>query len=653
MKTRLALISFVFSALWVGLLFRAAHLQIWPHPRLSDLQKRQFETSVVVPARRGAIYDRRGKELAITVAAHSVFADPHILPKERVEELAQRLSRLLNLPLKPLLNSLRQDHRRFVWVRRQVSREQAEEIRSWRVRGIGLIEEPRRVYPNEGLGAQVLGFTGREGQGLEGLELFWDELLRGEGRRLILPRDARGRPLLLEGRSLSEAPDGEDLHLTIDSELQFALERELKRALKEHSALSAMGVILDAQTSEVLAMANAPSFDVNQATSVPAALRRNRVVTDVFEPGSTLKTFVIAKALKEGLVQPNTKYDVNGGRLQIGRRWITEADMSKEWEELSVTEILAHSSNVGMAKMAFEMGDEKLREGLLEFGFGQRTGIDFPGEGQGIMNSLPWRPHLLANVSFGHGIATTALQVATAYAAIANGGILRAPRFIRSEGASAVPPQLASEEKRVLSPQQAALMTLMLTQATARGSTGFNARLPGFPVAGKTGTAQKVDPVAGGYKRGAYLASFAGFVPANAPRFVIYIVVDEPQGRFYGSQVAAPMFSRLAQFALRREGLTPVLLSEKNLLRPQQPPPHPENLQDRAIEEIRQLLAFERSGQMPDLQGLSLREAHRVLRNLDVEVEVKGSGLVYKSQPPPGQSLPQSAAIQLELRRVE
>ncbi len=654
MKSRLLLISVLMAVVWLTLMVRAAHLQIWPHPRLSELQKRQFETHVLIPARRGAIYDRNGKELAITVAGHSVFADPHILPQAELASLATQVSEILGLPRSRVLHSLQQSERRFIWLKRHVTADQVQQVRSLRVRGIGLIEEPRRVYPNERLAAQTLGFVGREGQGLEGLEVFWDAVLKGEGRRLILPRDARGRPLLMDGQTLAEAPDGGDLHLTLDSELQFLLERELERALEKHSALSAVGVILDAQTSEVLALANAPNFDVNRATSTPAALRRNRVVTDAFEPGSTLKTFAVAKALQEGLVRPSTRYDVEGGRLQIGRRWIREADSSHRWEELSVTEILAHSSNVGMAKMAFDLGDEKLLEGLRDFGFGQRTGIDFPGEALGIVNPLPWRPHLLANVSIGHGIATTPLQMAAAYAAIANGGVLRPPRLVKGSE--------PGEERQVLSAQEAAVMTLMLTQATARGSTGFNARVPGFPVAGKTGTAQKVDPVAGGYRRGAYIASFAGFVPSNSPRFVIYVAVDEPQERFYGSQVAAPIFARVAQQALRREGLSPVFLEKENILslhprgsgeELRHREPTSDDLQRRALQEIQELILLESSGRVPDLTGLSLREAHRLLRHLDVSVQVKGAGLVAQSTPRPGQPLPQGGPIKLELRPIE
>lgn len=636
MKSRIILTFLLFSVIWGGLISRGFYLQVWPDQRLKDLQKRQFETAVTVQSRRGAILDRNGKELAATIAANSLFVDPFLV--EDAEDLAQRLAYELNLPYREVLSKLKISGRRFIWLARQIEPEVEKEIRSWGVRALGFIEEPKRVYPNESLLSQALGFVGAEDRGLEGLELQYDSYLKGQGKQVILPRDARGRPLLPGAASLTDVPDGANVVLTIDSELQYFLESELHRVVKEQDADRAMGVILDAETSQILAMATNPTFDSNRAGRASAALRRNRIVTDAFEPGSTLKTFVIAGALAKGLVRPSTKYDCEGGRMRIGNRWIREADRDHDFGMLTVAEILALSSNVGMAKLAFDLGDKKVKDILEGFGFGGRLGVDLPGEVAGIMNPLPWRPHLLSNVSFGHGIAVTPLQIAAAYAAIANGGVLKKPSIVQSivnSQGKEIQRFQPEEIRRVMTPEDAATMTLMLTSATSTQGTGHRARIPGFPVAGKTGTAQKVDLERGGYMHRAYISSFAGFVPAQAPRFVIYMAVDHPRKDFYGSQVAAPAFARVAQFAVRRAGLVPILISQKNVMS-SEVPPEPESVRSQAVRQIRQLLEGEKKDQVPHLQGLTLRQALQRIHGTNWDIKIQGSGVVVRTVPAGG-----------------
>jgi cell division protein FtsI (penicillin-binding protein 3) len=554
--------------LWSALVVRAGFLQLFPSERLKALQERQFHTVITLQSRRGAIIDRKGRELAMSTTAYSLYADPKLLQGKK--QLSRKLAKVLGANPESIYSKIKDKEKRFTWISRLIPKETAAEIKAWEIRGLSFVEEYKRVYPNETLAAHTLGMIGNDGQGLEGLELEYDQVLRGSKKKVSLRRDARGRPLIADGMLFTENPDGAEVKLTLDSEFQHMLEGELSTAVHEFDADRAFGVILDAKTSAILAMVNTPFFDANNATHVPNEIRRNRVVTDTFEPGSTLKTFAIATALKEKLVAPNTKYNVDHGILRIGKRIIHEAEASEKWSHLTVSEILAYSSNVGSAKIAFDLGPEKLRQGLIDFGFGVKIGVDLPGEAKGQMQPLPWNQHLLANIAFGQGVAVTPLQLANAYATIANGGTLNSPfivQSIRDTESGETTETKVKPIRRVLSESEAASMRMMLMGVTADGGTGTAANVDGFLVAGKTGTAQKAKTDGRGYLPGAYVSSFAGFIPATDPKFVIYIAVDHPKKTsYYGASVAAPVFSRVASYAVRMEGLAPIILSEKNLV---------------------------------------------------------------------------------------
>lgn len=630
--------------MWVLLIGRAARLQVFPDERLENLKRRQFETSLQIRTRRGAIIDRHGTELAASVPSYSLFADPKMI--KDAGGLVKRLSKTLDLPKEGLKKRLRDRSRRFVWLKRQMTEKQKSEIQRWNDPALGFIEEPRRVYPNGTLLSQVLGFIGAEGNGLEGLELQFEKYLQGQLKTVILPRDARGRPLLGDGRSLNEVPDGADLELTIDHEVQFALERELRNTVERFEADSAVGIITDAQTSEILAMANVPVIDLNDGFRYSGDIRRNRLVTDAFEPGSTMKTFLIAGALREDILKPSTRYFCEGGRFKIGDKWISEAEFHEKFEWLNATEILAYSSNVGSAKIALQLGSDKLYQTLCDFGFGAKSGVTLPGEARGIINPLPWRPHLLSNIAFGHGISATPLQLVSAYTAIANGGVLKKPLLVKAirTGDPKTSQEFQAEEvRRVLTTKEAATLRLMLNAATEDKATGHLARIPGFYVAGKTGTAQKVDTQKGGYIQKAYISSFAGFVPAHDPRFVIYVAVDNPRKSYYGSQVAAPVFSRVAQYLVRRAGLPPGVISEQNVINPQAQQERRRNqLQTQALEELRrQNQAESETGisserQFPNLIGLTLRDALKRVKDQVGKVEIRGHGVVVRTIPSAG-----------------
>lgn len=639
MKSRIVFVFVVIALMLSVLLVRAFVLQVLPSDNLSKLRNKQFETVVKLEPRRGDIVDRKGKELAASVTSFSLYADPKLVKMPK--RLSSRLAKVTDHTYRELLQKLSQKNKRFVWLSRRLSPETKAKIESWKESGIGFVEEGKRIYPNEGLLSQTLGFVGREGQGLEGLEARFEQELKGEKKQFSVRRDAFGRPLVSNGQLFTERPGGATLQLTIDSDLQYFLEQELMRALELHEAERAMGVVLDAQTSEVLAMAGVPTFNSNEVAESTPELRRNPIIMDAFEHGSTIKTFTIAAALREGIAQPNTKYYCEKGKMKVDNRWIRESDKKHEWEWLTVSEILEVSSNIGVTKMAFEMGQEKLRAAFLDFGFGERTGIEMNGETRGILPALPWRKHHFSNISFGHGLALSPLQIANAYAAIANGGVLKTPTLVKglvNSDTGEVISNQSRPERRVLTPTQAGIMRLMLTGATSQFGTGTKARVPGFIVAGKTGTAQKVDPNGRGYMRGKYISSFAGFVPANEPKFVIFIAVDSAQKGYYGSDVAAPSFNKVAEYALRAWGITPSILAEENVLVSKKTAPKIEALRG------------ERLTVMPSLKGLTVREVSEMLRGQDLEIDIKGRGVVFNTWPKEGESIPENfRKIKLQL----
>ncbi len=693
MRSRIVVLLAFLALLWSVLIGRAAYLQLIPDVRLQSLQKRQFETIVTLNARRGDVLDRNGHELAVSMTTYSVFADPKLI--QEPAKVRRILWRSLAMSPKQIDFVLKTKKKRFVWVQRHIDRNQKDliehDLKEQHLRGIGFVEESKRVYPNDKLLAQTLGFVGENEGGLEGLELKYNLELQAGHKKVALKKDARGRPLLIGGQMFEQAPDGADVELTIDRELQFVLEQELAATVAKHEADSAVGVVLDAQTSEILAMASSPTFDPNHASDFSFDRKRNKAVTDSFEPGSTMKSFIIAGALQRHIVEPNTLFDCQGGTMKIGKRTIHEAMATEKFHMLTAAQILAYSSNVGAAKIAFKLGEDNVSQILHDFGFGDRTGIDLPGESRGIVQARPWSDILLANVGFGHGVAVTPLQIANAYAAIANGGTLHKPyivKAIRDAESQEITDTKPTAIRQVMSAEAAAKMRLMLAGVTSGDGTGLAARVPGFPVAGKTGTAQKVMPGGKGYMKGGYIASFAGFLPANDPKFVIYIAVDHPRKEYYGAAVAAPVFSRIAKFAVRRAGLSPVLITESDVtkaadlatnevdpvdgsidasvtrnaraaaialanVKPKpslDDAPTPAALAATGVElaTVRAPI-LDASSSVPNLEGLTLREVISRVTGTGVEVRVHGEGIVSKTIPAPGSAFASSKELNVYL----
>lgn len=651
MKSKIITLFIFVCTLWSALVFRAAYLQFVPHEKLNTLQEKQFQTVVSLPARRGNIIDRNGKELAMSSPTYSIYADPKII--EDRKGTAKFLAKVLKENQNEIYSKIKDKNKRFIWIERLVSVSQVEEIKTQKIRGLGFVEEWKRVYPNDQLLSTTLGFTGKEGQGLEGLELFYDQQLKGESKKVSMRKDARGRPLIQDGMLFTETPQGKEIKLTIDSDLQYFVETELKEALQKHEAEAAYAVVLDAKTSAIRAIASLPSFNPNDASKVSPGARRNRSVTDTYEPGSTLKTFVIAQALEEKVFQPNSKIWCENGYFKIGKRVIREAEANHSQGLISVSEVLAYSSNIGTSKIALKLGDEKLRQGLMKFGFGQKAGTDLPGEAKGIILGLPWRDHLLANVSFGQGMTASPLQMANAYAVIANGGMLNAPHIVESITDLETNQTVTTETKqirRVISEETAQQMRLMLAAVTSGKGSGVSARVEGYIVGGKTGTAQKVRTEGRGYIPGGYIGSFTGFIPANDPQYVIYVALDHPKKGYYGAQVAAPLFSRIASYAVRREGVAPEVLAEKNI---SNVPVAQSEKTEKEVEEFSYADLNKTTTTLttvPDFKDLSMREVLQQAANQNIKIKMIGRGKVDQTVPAAGEALGEDRTMTIILK---
>ncbi|MCY4512846.1 MAG: penicillin-binding transpeptidase domain-containing protein [Bdellovibrionales bacterium] len=636
MKNRIIFVGAVLALLWCCLVFRGVDLQLLPHEKLSGLKERIFETTVKINPRRGVIYDRKGQELALSIPSRSLFADPQTF--EKPYYAAKKLSGLFNRPQKFFLKKLLNKKRRFVWIKRHLSPKEIKTIQSWKLKGLHFIQETKRFYTEGPSLSQVLGFTGIDGQGLEGIEKQYEEVLKGVEQRLIVKRDARGRPLFAAFTSFIHRMSGSDVYLTIDRDTQVYFERELSQAVKKSSARFALGVILSVETNEILAMVNVPNYNPNHPLTGNPIFRRNRTVTDIYEPGSTLKTFTLASALENG-IPPSKSYSTHDGAFKLGERVIREADEKKRFDPfLNLSEILALSSNVGAAEVALDVGAGKLRKTLWNFGFGKKTGLEFPGDSRGILRPLPWRPIETATISFGHGIAATTLQIANAYSALARGGILKKPILVKK-----IQNSYTGEEKhfktsviqRAISENTAQLLILMLAGATEESSTGFRAVVPGHLTAGKTGTAQQVNFQKGGYKTGEYISSFAGFIPAHKPKFVIYIAINGAKDHFYASDLAAPVFSETASYAIRKAGLSPILFSENDFI----------SFSSNKPEVSKPQRSPAAVGTMPDLKGLSLREVLKKVHGTEIKLKFYGSRRVIRTIPFAGQLLPEDKKV--------
>lgn len=557
----------ILAAMWLAclgaVLGRVAYLQGAASERLRELGLQQQVATVSVPASRGRIYDRAGRELASNVARDSVYAVPAAIRDPH--QFARRVAPVLGLPVQEVVDRVRGGGH-FAWLGRQVPPDTSAQLRTMGLGGqLGFEQEEKRVYPAGSLAAHVLGFTGVDNQGLAGVELQYEEALRGRPGRAVRVRDALGREIL-EGRQLlSPARPGADLVLAVDSVVQYVAERELARTMEEHRAKGGAVVVMDVHTGELVALASAPSFDPNRFEDGPE-LWRNRAL-EAYEPGSTLKLAVVAAALEDGVLEDGSRFVCQGTLSIPGGFTIREAD-GHAHGRVSVADAIRLSCNVASAQLGASLGPERLYRALVRFGFGRPTGVDLPGESPGIVRpASSWSSTDPYAVAIGQGVAVTPVQLVRFVAALANGGFLVQPRVaVALRQPDGTLRQLGEQSRvRVLSASVAASMLRMM-EAVVTGGTGRAAAIHGYRVAGKTGTAQKPSP-AGGYESGRYVASFVGIVPADRPRLALLVLVDEPQGAYYGGEVAAPAFSRIASQALWVLGIPPSESSPRVLQR--------------------------------------------------------------------------------------
>ncbi|MDP9385809.1 MAG: penicillin-binding protein 2 [Actinomycetota bacterium] len=538
-------IGFLFAAFLALLGLGAAKATWMGTVQASDLKQAaatQQEATITVPARRGTIFDRHGIELAVSEPATSVAANPYLIKEPA--RTAQTLSEMLVLPEGELLRRLTRPDTGFVYLARKVPAERARRVEKLGIEGLEFLPDAGRAYPRDWLASQLLGMVGTDNQGLAGLEQSHDALLRGrEGERRMV-KDALGDTISL--RETRPARPGADVRLSIDANLQDRAETVLAGLGEKWKPKGATAIVMDPRDGAVMALANWPRVDANDVGGAPDYAKQNRAVGSTYEPGSTFKAFTVAGALEDGKVTPDKEFSLPPS-IRVADREIGESHPRGPMT-LDVAQILQQSSNVGAIRVGQALGEDRFDHWVRRFGFGKPTGIDLPGEEAGIiLDREKYSGSSMGNLPIGQGLAVTPIQMATAYAAIANGGVLRPPHVVASVDGK---PTARSRGRQVMAPRTAAALRRMLEGVLGPGGTASGASIPGYLLAGKTGTANKVDAVYGGYSETKYVASFVGFAPADKPRLLVTVMVDEPQGEIYGGLIAAPAWKSITSFAL-------------------------------------------------------------------------------------------------------
>jgi len=627
-RFRIYLVATVFLTGLGIILGRAYQLQVLEKDRLGAIARQGYIGTIKLPPKRGIIYDRKGDELAVSVEVGSVYAHPNRI-KEKAKT-ARQLSRSLGERRSKIFGLLKKK-RSFVWIKRKIPPNLARRIKKLDLVGVGVTAETRRYYPNKEIAAHLIGFVGSENQGLEGLEKHYDRLLKGPQNSLIQMRDALARPFSIRRPAFS-GHGMHDLILTIDKDIQYQAEQALKSAVKKTKARAGQCLVMNPKTGEILAMAVVPEFNPNIFSKFKADQWRNRAITDCFEPGSTVKAFLLASGLEESVVAPTTKFDCENGEYRVGNHVIHD---THKYGVLSVSDIVVYSSNIGAVKIGKELGYSRFYKYLKKFGFGSKTGVDLLGERKGFVR-LPdkARPFDRITPFFGQGMTVTSLQMATAMAAIANGGKLMRPYVVKSivdESGNVMEKGRPKVVRRVISSKTARKLTRILEGVVRDKGTGVKAAIRGFCVAGKTGTAQKVDPVTKKYSNRKYVAVFFGFVPADQPRLVILVVIDEPKGVSYGGVVAAPVFRQVGLWTLNYLRINPnVQLVDKGMDEKE------DGNEISGTDRVSQKHLKIELGFLPDFAGLGMREVIKKGRSLGLKVFLEGTGLAFKQDPGPG-----------------
>lgn len=649
---------------------RLVQLQVSQHDAFTSRARNQQLSAIETSPTRGQVLDRQGRELARSVETESFYADAReisdpngaakriaaITGQDR-DELAKRLAAAMDAK------------KQFVWIARRIDNESAKKLDAMELKGIYSRKEPKRYYPNDSLAAHVLGFVGTEQIGLGGVEQYYNEKIRGEAGKVYLEMDRERRAF--ESYEVQPNP-GQTVVLTIDQTIQYRTEQALGAAVASAHAKSGTAIVMDPQTGEILALANAPSFDPNQPGNDAAEARTNNALQTIYEPGSTFKVVAYSAAIEKGLVRPEDKIDCQMGQITVAGRLIHD---HKPFGVLTIADALALSSNVGAIKLGLLVGNESMYDYMKRLGFGSRTGIDLAGESAGILKPLSrWQASSIGSLAMGQEIGVTPLQMATAYCVLANDGMLVKPHVVRELRSpdGAVIYQAKPETRRALKPETTAALRNMLEGVTLHG-TARKAQLNGYTAAGKTGTAQKIDPKTHAYSATKYIGSFVGFAPVNHPALVIIVVIDEPQGSYHGGDVAAPVFREIAEQILPDLSVTPDVETKagpQSIAQTSKPSPQQLKEQQQQTEareatlpkvaarsfsgqtrEVVFAVSTKRAALMPDLRGQSVRDVLRMCQQLGLRLEARGEGRALRQTPEAGAEVDPGLVVRVDFGR--
>ncbi|MBI5420228.1 MAG: transpeptidase family protein [Deltaproteobacteria bacterium] len=653
MNPRARFILYGLAAVYLLVVLRAFHIQVLGVAGIRERGAKQYCVKIPLVPKRGAILDRTGNELAVSVATKSIFVQPAKL--KSAGTAAELLSRRLSRPAAELRKRFSSE-KSFLWVKRQIPASTAEEaVREIREAlgngngrggedGIGIVEEPKRFYPNRELASSLLGFTDLDSVGIEGVELSLDKYLRGERAFLMCERDARGRIIVPSSTPVEVNSKGHSVSLTIDRNVQHTAESELNESIAKYNARGGIALVMQPKTGEILAMASSPTYNPNTpGTAVPEA-RKNHALTDSFEPGSTFKVFTMAAALETGSVTTSDKFFCENGAYRYAGRVLHD---THRYGWLTAPEVLKYSSNIGASKISERMDPGRFYDMIRAFGFGTRTGLELIGEAGGLVPPRGgFKGIRRATVSFGQGISVTPLQLAGATAAIVNGGKVMKPyivKEIRDPEGKIVYRGTPTELRRVISPKTSETMREILGTVVQEDGTGTQARIKGFLVGGKTGTAQKVEVGSGRYSPNKRVSSFIGFLPLHDPELLILVVIDEPKGQVYGGVVAAPAFNQIAVKTAYYLGIPPTEPASRSVAQNEKEKGRggaEEGRQGGAVKITRVSSAsLESSMVMPELRGLSMGRVVDVMGRYSVKLNLAGTGVAVQQSPPPGQVL--------------
>jgi len=670
-----ALLVAAFIGFWMlAVSARLVYLQVSQHSSLTNRARQQQQNALDTTPQRGEVLDRNGRQLARSVQTISLFLDPADLDAGQLECTAQQLSNALGLSYAEVsqqLSNAQTMERRFLWIARRLDVDRGNQILALELPGIHPVIEPKRFYPNGSLASHVLGYVGIDGQGLGGVEHSYNSKIKGEPGELFLEKDATGRAY--ESFEIPAKP-GQTVVLTIDQTIQYHAEQALQAAVARSHAKSGTAIVLDPRTGEILALANAPTFDPNKVSDSTADARSNWALQNIYEPGSTFKIVAFSAAIDRKLAKPEDHIDCQMGAITVAGRVVHD---HHPFGSLTLVEALAKSSNVGAIKLGIRVGDESMYDYITRYGFGSRTGIELMGETPGILRKVDrWQPSSIGSIAIGQEIGVTPLQMVSAYGAVANDGVRIAPHIVREvrNANGSVLFSAQPEQRRVINAETAIALRGMLEGVTLHG-TAKKAQLDGYSAAGKTGTAQKIDPRTKGYSATKFVGSFVGFAPVNNPQVAIIVVIDEPAGAYHGGDVAAPVFREIAEQILPALNVEPDIettaipeliaradkqASSEAKLRDEQQRAESERrstlptvVSDGGREgEVVYAVTTSKAIVMPDLHGRSVRDVARTCAQLGLQIEARGEGRVMKQNPAPGAEVSTGQVIYLDFGRA-